>query len=344
MILAGDVGGTKTVLAVFDPSGGGPGGAASCGSSASRSYRARISRRSSRSSTSSCGPREAEGLWAATFGVAGPIDNNTSKITNLPWNIDGKLLAQKLGGIRVDLMNDLQAWAMGSLVLPVEAFTVLQDGTRAAHGPIAVVAPGTGLGEAILVSDGQRYRALASEGGHADFAPTTDEEIELLRFLRARYGGHVSYERVLSGDGIGDLYDFARKQAGTPEPAWLAKDIATGDRYAVVSKAALASMAGQHQGDAVCAHALELFVAVLGAVAGNLALRVMATGGVVIGGGIPAKILPALHGDTFKARFNDKGRFTTWTRGLCVRVALEPRAALLGAAHHAATSSPLAPT
>jgi glucokinase len=326
VILAGDVGGTKTVLALFDTTGG-----------QLRSIREQIFPCAEYSSLEAIldaflPPRQAEGLWGASFGVAGPVTDNVSKITNLPWTIDGRVLSQKLGGIRVDLLNDLQAWAMGSLVLPPESFTVLQDGARAPHGPIAVVAPGTGLGEAFLISDGVRYRALASEGGHADFAPTTDEEIELLRFLRARYGGHVSYERVLSGDGIGDLYDFARTQAKTPEPAWLAQQIATADRNAAVSKAALAGT------DPTCVHALGLFVEILGAEAGNLALRVMATGGVVIGGGIPAKILPALQAGNFIKRFNDKGRFGAWTRSLGVRVALEPRAGLLGAAHCAATS------
>jgi glucokinase len=335
VILAGDVGGTKTVLAVFDPSAG-PNGL-----------------RLVREQTFPCAeypsleaildqfmtPRQAEALWAAAFGVAGPVDGNVSKITNLPWTIDGKLLSKKLGGIRVDLLNDLQSWALGSLVLPADAFTVLQNGARAADGPIAVIAPGTGLGEAILVADNGRYRALASEGGHADFAPTTDEEIALLKFLRARYGGHVSYERVLSGDGIGDLYDFARAQSGTPEPAWLAKDIAaTADRNAVVSKTALAGT------DAVCTRALELFVEILGAEAGNLALRVMATGGVVIGGGIPAKVLPALQTGRLIARLADKGRFSAWARGLSVRVALDPRAAILGAALHAANGTPAALT
>lgn len=326
MILAGDVGGTKSVLAIFDPSSGGL--------------------RLVREQTFPCAdynsfeaivekflrPHEEETLWGACFGIAGPIHDNTSKLTNLPWTIDGKLLSKKLGGIKVELINDLQAWALGSLVLPDSAFTVVQDGKRDDKGPIAIVAPGTGLGEAFLINDGRRYRALASEGGHADFAPTTDEEIELLRFLRKRYGSHVSYERVLSGDGIGDLYDFARQQSGTPEPAWLAQQIASGDRNAAVSKAAV------DKKDPVCVKALDMFCEALGAEAGNLALRVMATGGVVIGGGIPGKILPALQGGSFVARFNDKGRFGAWTRGIGVRVALEPKAALLGAAHNAASS------
>jgi glucokinase len=173
---------------------------------------------------------------------------------------------------------------------------------------------------------------LPSEGGHADFAPTTDEEIELLRYLRARFGGHVSYERVLSGDGIGDLYGFVRERTGEREPTWLAQAIAAGDRNAAISKAAL-----EHK-DAACVRALELFAEILGAEAGNVALRSVATGGVVIGGGIPPKVLPVLQAGALIRRFNDKGRFSNWTRTLGVRVTLEPRAALLGAAHYVATS------
>ena len=219
---------------------------------------------------------------------------------------------------------------MGTLVLPPDAFAVLQDAPRAQDGPIAIVAPGTGLGEAFLVCENGKYaRALASEGGHADFAPTTDDELELLRFLRKRYHGHVSNERILSGNGIGDLYDFARLHSGEAEPGWLAAEIATGDRNAAVSKAALAKK------DPTCVYALDMFAAILGAEAGNVALRVMATGGVVLGGGIPPKVLAALQSGNLIARFNDKGRFAPWTKNLSVRVALEPRAALLGAAHHA---------
>jgi len=193
-----------------------------------------------------------------------------------------------------------------------------------------VIAPGTGLGEAVLYHDGRTYRALPTEAGHADFAPGTDEEIELLRFLRGRYGAHVSYERVLSGNGIGDLYDFAR--GANEPPAWLAAELAVGDRNAVVTNVALANR------DPACARALALFVAILGAESGNLALRSLATGGVVIGGGIPPKILPAMQTGALLERFNAKGRFGAWTRELPVRVALEPRAALLGAARNAKES------
>jgi len=329
VILAGDVGGTKTVLALGDERG-----------------------RVGREEVFLCEEypsleaildaflrgREAAGLSGACFGVAGPVVGTTAKITNLPWTIDARSLAGKLGGAPVTLLNDLQATALGTLVLPPEAFAVLQPGTAdTKEAPIAVIAPGTGLGEATLVWDGERYIALPSEGGHADFAPTTDEEIELLRFLRGRYGGHVSYERVLSGDGVGDLYDFVRIASGTREPTWLAAQIATGDKNAIVSKAAL------DKSDDACVRALEMFAQILGAEAGNLALRTMATGGVVIGGGIPPKNLPALQSGALMERFTAKGRFSGWARTLAVRVTLEPRAALLGASHFVATSKSAKP-
>ncbi|MBX3161147.1 MAG: glucokinase [Deltaproteobacteria bacterium] len=322
MILAGDIGGTKTVLALCDENG--------------RVVREDILLAEEHASLEAMldkflRGRDVEGLTGACFGVAGPVDGKLAKITNLPWVIDAGALSTKLGGIPVSLLNDLQATALGTLVLPATSFAVMQEATNAvADGPIAVIAPGTGLGEALLVAENGRYRALPSEGGHADFAPTTEEEIDLLRYLRKLYSGHVSYERVLSGDGIGDLYNFVRLATGSKEPTWLAAQIASGDRNAVVSKAALEGT------DAACVRALEMFAEILGAEAGNLALRAYATGGVIIGGGIPPKILPALQSGALMARFHDKGRFAGFMRSIGVRVTLEPRAALLGAAHHAA--------
>ena len=210
------------------------------------------------------------------------------------------------------------------LVLPDQAFAVLQHGERPESATIAVIAPGTGLGESLLYFDGKTYQALPSEGGHADFAPGTEDEIRLLRYLRALYGEHVSYERVLSGHGLGDLYGFCRSEANAPEPAW-----PTGDRNAAIAKAAL------DKTDPCAVRALDMFAELLGAEAGNLALRGLATGGILIGGGIPPKILPVLQTARFLERLTAKGRFATWTRALPVRVSLEPRAALLGAAHRA---------
>lgn len=314
MILAGDVGGTKTVLALFDR-----------GTIVRDAVYPCADHPSLEAILDAFLRGHDDSPTAACFGVAGPVVGQSAKITNLPWTIDARALSARLRGIPVALQNDLQATALGMLVIPASAFAVLQpQATPTPHGTIAVIAPGTGLGESLLVYDGRRYIALPSEGGHADFAPTSDEEIELLRWLRDRHDRHVSYERVLSGDGIGDLYDFVRGDAR--ELAW------HGDRHAAIADAALAKT------DAHAVHALDLFAQILGAEAGNLALRGLANGGVVIGGGIPPKILPALQAGSLTERFNVKGRFSAWTRTLGVRVALEPRAALYGAAHFVATS------
>ncbi len=323
MILAGDIGGTKTVLALCDRS--------------LAILREAIYLCADYPSLEAIldvflSPDERRALAGAGFGVAGPVVDGVAKITNLPWTIDARVLADRLGGIPVALLNDLQATALGVLVLPDTAFAVLQPPAAIVpDATLAVIAPGTGLGEALVVSDGIKMRALPSEGGHADFAPGTDEEIALLRYLRGIHGDHVSYERVLSGAGIGEIYNFVRQTTGTAEPAWLTEAFATGDRNAAISQAAL------DKRDPACIRALEMFAEILGAEAGNLALRGLATGGVVIGGGIPPKILPALREPRVIDRFNAKGRFASWTRTLGVRVALEPRAALFGAAHHART-------
>ena len=312
MILAGDVGGTKTNLALCDDKGA-PTREATFAATDFASLEAMVAKFVS-----------GERITAACFGVAGPVDtdNGSAKITNLPWTIRADTLAKELGA-RVDLINDLQATALGALVIPASSLAVVQPGEVPAGSTIAVIAPGTGLGEANLIHDGTRYRALPSEGGHADFAPSTDDEVELWRFLRDKYGGHVSVERVLSGNGIADLYDFCARGNAKSH---------AGDRNAAISDAGLAGS------DPCAVRALQLFAQILGAEAGNMALRALATGGVVIGGGIPPKILPALVRGELLARLCDKGRFASWLRTLSVRVVLDPKAALLGAAHHAATT------
>jgi glucokinase len=262
-------------------------------------------------------------VTGACFGVAGPVVSGVAKITNLPWTIAEASLA-KLIGVPATLLNDLQATALGMLVLPPEGFAVLQAvETHALKGTIGVIAPGTGLGAALLVHDGQRYVAVPTETGHADWAPGTDDELELWKFMRDRHGAHVSVERLLCGNGIGDLYDYCRR--GAPELPY------EGDRNAAIAKAA-------NEGEPHATRALALFGELLAAEAGNVALRALATGGIVIGGGIPPKILSVLQTPRFLERFHAKGRFSGWMKSLGVRVALEPRAALLGAAHFVMTS------
>ena len=329
MIIAGDTGGTKTVLALCDDAG-----------HVEREHMYHCAEFDSLEAIVErfLGEVGRPAIRAACFGVAGPVVDGVAKITNLPWTITAAGLSAKLGGAPVEVINDLQATAYGTLVLPDSSFAVLQAGTKPApNGSIAVIAPGTGLGEALLYHDGVRYRALPSEGGHADFAPTSDEQIELLRFLREKFGGHVSVERVLSGPGLGDLYRFARAKSGVAEPAWLTHELAATDFNAVVAQVGLAGR------DPSCAHALALFAELLGAEAGNLALRGLTSGGVVIGGGIPPKILPALQTGALIDKLNAKGRFASWTRALPVRVALDPRAALLGSAHQAAITKDVRP-
>jgi glucokinase len=339
MILAGDTGGTKTLLSLYEPEPG----------SGLRAVHQTIYACADFPSLEAVVDKfladappaaRSQPVGAACFGVAGPVVDGRAKITNLPWTIDARSLAQRLGGVPVSLLNDLQATALGTLQLPDEAFAILQPGLAGgeagdrAAATIGVIAPGTGIGMSILVSIDGRYHALPTEGGHVDFAANTDEEVELWRYLRGLYGAHVSVERVLRGDGIGDLYDFLRARPGaTAEPEWLTTRLASadfGDRNAAISAIGLEGK------DATCARVLEMFAEILGAEAGNLALRCLATGGITIGGGIPPKILPALQTGRLVDRFRAKGRFAGWLSTLPVRVALEPRAALIGAAHRAA--------
>jgi glucokinase len=229
---------------------------------------------------------------------------------------------------RVELLNDLQAAAYGMLWLAPAELATLQTGSPSASGNLAVIAPGTGLGEAMLLRDGERMLPVASEGGHGDFAPGTEGEIELLRFLRHEVGEHVSYERILSGDGFHRLYRFLRDSGHAPEPAWLRERLTRGDPNAAITEIGLA---GEHP---LCVGALELFCSILGAEAGNLALRSVATAGIYIGGGIAPKILTALQRGSLLGRFAAKGRFSEWMARIPVRVALNPQAALIGAAHY----------
>jgi glucokinase len=321
MILAGDIGGTKTVIAHYEES-------------ASTLRQLRVATFKSRDHQSleeilraylKDSPRLS--LRAGCFGVAGTVLDGKCRTTNLPWELDEQVLAQATGAPRVKLLNDLEAAGYGMLHLSSDEMCVLNPGSHPGrHGHAAVIAAGTGLGEAILFWDGQRYHPMASEGGHVDFAPRTDQEIELLRYLRAKIGGRVSIERVLSGPGFYDIYCFLRDSGHASEPPALAEKLRGADPDPIITQLGLAGE------DPLCVATLELFSTLYGVEAGNLALKCLPTR-VFVGGGIAPKILPMLQGGSFLRGFMDKGRFAGLMKSLEVSVALNPAAPLLGAAY-----------
>ncbi len=266
-------------------------------------------------------------LQAACFGVAGPVVDNRCRATNLPWTIDGNTLTHTLNTSAVRLLNDVEATAHGVLVLDPEETEVVHGETQD-HGTKALVAPGTGLGEAVLYWDGERYHALPSEGGHASFAPTSDLEIDLLRYLRTSYL-HVSFERVLSGDGLHVIYQFLRDTKKN-EPTWFAERLPTGDPAALIAEAGLNGKPD------ICVQALDVFVSILAGEAGNCALKSLARGGVYLGGGIVPKIMPKIRDQRFAQTFMAKGRYKRLLGSIPVHVILNDKAALLGAASVAA--------
>ncbi|HEX6949667.1 MAG TPA: glucokinase [Nitrospira sp.] len=268
-------------------------------------------------------------LDAACFGVAGPVFQNHSRTTNLPWVVDGSALSKQFEIRHVQLLNDLEAMAYGILLLRPDELVTLNAGTPPSHKQaIALIAAGTGLGESILYWDGSRYQPMPSEGGHADFAPNSDQEIDLLRYLRSQYL-HVSYERVLSGPGLLSVYEYLR-DAKKNEPTWLAEKIKAGDPAAEIAEAGLKGQAE------IAKQALDLFASIYGAEAGNLALKAMAINGVYMGGGIAPKLLTKLKDGTFMKAFTNKGRYKRLMSQIPVHVVTNQHTALLGAAAMAA--------
>jgi len=264
-------------------------------------------------------------LQGACFGIAGPINQGVCKATNLPWVVDQVVLKRILRIKKVTLINDMEATANGIQVLPKKAFAVLNHGNPEPKGNIAVIAAGTGLGEGMLLWDGKKYRALGSEGGHSDFAPCNKLELDLCRYLFDKYG-HSSYERVLSGPGLLNIYDFLTEKDRGEEPAWLKKELAQDDPGFVITQNAMKKQ------NKLCVKTMNLFCAIYGAEAGNLALKILARGGVYLGGGIAPKILHKLKDGTFKKAFRNKGRFSELLAEIPVYVILEEKAALYGAA------------
>jgi len=326
VILGGDIGGTKTWLGIFRASG--------CDAAAPLSLQ-RAVKFSSRSAAT------LEQLVAqfladergpvdyACFGLPGPIVGKRIKLVNLPWEVDAEALGSRFGFAGTFLINDLVANAYGIGELAISDFAVLHPGDPSAPGNMAVISPGTGLGEAGIFWDGRKHLPFACEGGHSDFAPRTELEVELLKHLFTPYG-HVSCERVLSGSmGIPNLYGFLRDTGRTPETPAISEAVKTGDAGSIISAAALESSCP------LCVQTMDLFSSLLGAEAGNLALKTMATGGIFIGGGIATKILPLLQRPPLLEALFAKGRFSDFMRKIPLRVILNERAALLGAARHA---------
>ncbi len=266
---------------------------------------------------------------AACFGIAGPVSGGRSRATNLPWTVSEKRISRRFRWPKVRLVNDLVAAALAVPVLRAQETETLLSGRPERSGNRIVVAPGTGFGQSILVAAGKEAVPVASEGGHADFAPASESDIALWRFLHRRYG-HVSMERVLSGAGLAAIYQWLKQSGRKKEPKWLAHKMKEDDPAAAVSSAAI------ERNTPIAVDALSRFVFLLGAAAGNFALTASATGGVYIGGGIAPKILPFLRKEAFSEGFLSKGRFREFLERVPVRVILNDRVALLGAARCAA--------
>lgn len=321
MLLAGDIGGTKTNLAVYSREGGPriPLAEAVFPSSRHPHLQAIVYL-----FLAQCNYR----VDSACFGVAGPVVDGRATITNLPWVLDEDELQSTLGIASVRLLNDLTSLACAVPFLQPDELHTLNAGDPAPAGALAVIAPGTGLGEAFLTWKGSGYQPQASEGGHASFAPVDAAQVDLLRYLFDRFA-HVSSERVCSGLGIPNIYAYLRDTGRAAEPAWLAEKLAAAaDPTPVVVEAAF----DQERYCELCTATLEMFVSILGAEAGNLALKVLATGGVYLGGGIPPRILPFLEHQEFMESFCGKGRLANLLERTPVHVILNPKAALLGAA------------
>jgi len=324
MILAGDIGGTKTNIAFFE--GGTPLQAVVQQTFPSHEHagleeivRQFVSQHQLR-------------VQQAAFGVAGPVHNGRCTATNLPWVVDAGTLARELGIASVWVINDLEATAYGIAALAPADFVTLNAGAADAAGNAAIIAAGTGLGEAGLYWDGRTHHPFATEGGHTNFGASDALERELLDWLSTQFE-HVSWERVVSGMGLVNIYHFLRDTNRGEEPAWLAEQMRAGDPAATISRAARSG------NSPLCVQALDLFMALYGSEAGNLALKIMATGGLYIGGGIAPKDLDKLKDGTFMKRFVAKGRMQPLLEAMPVKVILNEKTALIGAARCAVVRS-----
>jgi glucokinase len=318
VILAGDVGGTNTRLGLFTIN----------------KDRPVLARTQTYPSRKAAGLEDILELFLKTakvpisgayFGIAGPVKDGRSRTTNLPWEVSEKQIKRRFQWKRVRLINDLSAMAYAIPALPKNELFALNPGRRIPNEPIGLIAPGTGLGMALLIHNNQRYIPISSEGGHADFAPKNDAERRLWQYLHDSLG-HVSVERVLSGPGLVNIYSWLKYTGQEPEPDWLARRMQMEDPAKVISATALKKKTP------ICVKTLDVFVSIFGAVSGNLALTGLTRAGIYLGGGIAPQILPKLREGIFMQAFTDKGRFAKFMRQLPVNVILHKHPALLGAA------------
>jgi glucokinase len=323
MILAGDVGGTKVHLALYNFDGG--------RLKTVRDHKVPATEFATLDAVveNFLRPGEREQIVAACFGCPGPVRNGRLKLTNLPWTLDQRDLAKSLGIEHIFLINDLEANGFGIPELAPASIFTLHDGDAAEVGHRGLIAAGTGLGEALMIWDGRMHRPIPSEGGHCDFAARTDREIALLQYLRKTLNGRVSCERVVSGIGIKNVYGYLRDVEKMDEPQWLYDRMKTEDPNAVIGSCA------DDGSSELCVQTMQMFAAAYGAEAGNIALKVLAAGGMYLGGGIAPKALKTLQVGGFMEAFLDKGRLSAVLQAIPVRVILDDTCALLGAAAYA---------
>lgn len=322
MILAGDIGGTKTLLAIFD------------------GQHCVAKHRFESANYETFQQLLAEFLAlipsvtidATCIGVAGPIVNGDCETTNLPWKLIRGEIGTQLNTQNVTLLNDLEAAAWGILALPESDFVALNPNAKTQLGNCAVLAAGTGLGEAIIFHDGKQPHVIATEGGHTDFAPTDTQQIALLSFMQTRYPEHVSYERLVSGVGIEAIFDFLKQTGDYVVSAELETQLQNADDLAAVIGAKAVE-----NSDELCTATLKLFAKIYGAEAGNLALKCLPYGGVYLAGGIAAKCLPVLQSGAFLEGFLAKGRYRSALEKIAVKVCIQPEVGLLGALHFGQT-------
>ena len=322
MILAGDIGGTKTNLALYTYKDG------ALEIQVQHQFVSQKYQNFSDVIEEFISSYKIENIEAVCLGIAGPIINGVCKTTNLPWTIDSKELQIVCNTSKVKLLNDLEATAYGMLYLNEDEFVDVNPNGKKVDANRAVIAAGTGLGEAILFYNGENYYPIGSEGGHCDFAAQNSLQDELLVWMRKRHPEHVSVERLVSGIGIYTIYEFLKEKNFAKESKIMLELNESDDKNAMVTKCAL-------EGDTLCTEAMKIFVEIYGAEAGNLALKSLSLGGVYIGGGIAPKILPFLLDGNFLNAFAAKGRFQETLINMQIKISLNQNTALLGSAHFA---------